>query len=113
VRDLWAERRDIYAIFRGEGQINMVPGLWEPQLVGVDVLVYKREGRPLSLSVVWQDEGAQLRHAIDFSRFSELVRRSRGAWELLSSCWLCCAERDESYFLCDSLPRPRALRALG
>ena len=51
-------------------------GVWNPQDVGVDLLVYKREEGRTSLSVVWRDEEhAQARHAIDLERLDDVVRR--------------------------------------
>ena len=47
------------------GQINMVPGQWQPEWVPATVLVY---GPPLDgvLTVIFEDEGEPFRHAIDF-----------------------------------------------
>ncbi|KAI7846062.1 hypothetical protein COHA_000428 [Chlorella ohadii] len=59
------EARPVVARFRAVGQINMVPGQWQPEWVPATVLVY---GPPLDgvLTVIFEDEGEPFRHAIDF-----------------------------------------------
>ena len=59
------------------GQINVVPGQWQPEWVPATVLVY---GPPLDglLTVIFEDEGEPFRHAIDFEG-----ALGSGSWGLL------------------------------
>jgi hypothetical protein len=42
-------------------------GLWRPRQVGCDLIVYKRPGSDRhTFSVLWDDLGFHVRHAIDF-----------------------------------------------
>lgn len=56
-------QRSIAGIYRAKGQINRVPGVWEPEWVGAQLLVYHNRW----FSVLWQDIGEQWRHIIDYS----------------------------------------------
>ncbi|PRW57384.1 F-box only 31-B-like [Chlorella sorokiniana] len=62
------EARPVLARFRAVGQINMVPGQWQPDWVPATVLVY---APPMdgTLTVIFEDEGEPFRHAIDFEEF--------------------------------------------
>ena len=46
------------------GQINRIQGVWEPDWVGIDFLVYK--SGPVGFSVLWDEQGEVIRHIIDF-----------------------------------------------
>jgi hypothetical protein len=50
--------------YRGRGQINRIQGLWEPDWVGIDFLVYA--SGPVGFSVLWDEQGEVIRHIIDF-----------------------------------------------
>ena len=72
-RLLSQETRRIHSMYRGMGQINMVPGIWAPQEVGVDVVVLhpeENEGKG-GLWVVWHDVEYTSRHCIDLTRMVE------------------------------------------
>lgn len=63
----------LHGLYPGQGQINRIPGTWEPETVGVDLVVFRGEptGRDsiLRFGIVWRDEDHPLRHCISFSRF--------------------------------------------
>lgn len=63
------EERPVAARFAACGQINHLPGLWQPQWVPATLFVYAR-GSPLAgvVTVVFEDEGEAARHAIDLQR---------------------------------------------
>lgn len=63
----------IRAVYRGKGQVNMVPGIWEPQEVGVDVTLLRREenGGREGIWLLWHDEGFSSRHCIELTRLME------------------------------------------
>lgn len=79
------EAHRIHSVYRGKGQINMVPGIWVPQEVGVDVMVLQpeeNEGKG-GLWVVWHDLEFTSRHCIDLTRLveTELGGESEGLEE--------------------------------
>jgi hypothetical protein len=68
-------RRDhIRYWFRGRGQINRTPGVWAPNWVDIDFLVYQEQSRrqlgDVLFSVLWGDGD---RHMTDFKRFGDLI----------------------------------------
>lgn len=69
-RLLSQEARRIHSVYRGKGQINMVPGIWAPQEVGVDVVVLHPEENEKNggIWVVWHDVEHTSRHCIDLTR---------------------------------------------
>ncbi|GAB5036082.1 Hypothetical protein NocV09_03300630 [Nannochloropsis oceanica] len=72
-RILSQEAGRIQSVYRGKGQINMVPGIWSPQEVGVDVVVLRpeeNEGKG-GLWVIWHDVEYTSRHCIDLTRLVE------------------------------------------
>lgn len=72
-RVLSQEARRIHSVYRGKGQINMVPGIWSPQEVGVDVVVLRpeeNEGKG-GLWVIWHDVEYTSRHCIELTRLVE------------------------------------------
>lgn len=52
--------------FKGFGQINMVPGVWEPQQVPVHLLVYEARDDGLAFSLMWIDDF----HVLDFYHYT-------------------------------------------
>ena len=64
IADLGLRRDNIAAWYRGMGQINRIQGVWEPDWVGIDFLVYK--SGPVGFSVLWDEQGEVIRHIIDF-----------------------------------------------
>jgi hypothetical protein len=66
IADLASRSTNICGWYRGKGQINRVQGLWEPDWVGIDFLVY--DSGPVGFSVLWDEQGEVIRHIIDFSR---------------------------------------------
>jgi hypothetical protein len=57
------------AWFRGRGQINRVPGLWDPEWVGCSLWVYcsPLPGTGARCTVVWDDVEDGYRHAMDIT----------------------------------------------
>ena len=51
--------------YKGFGQINMVPGIWEPQQVAVHLLVYRQRPDGLAFSIMWVDDF----HVLDFYHY--------------------------------------------
>ena len=72
--DLWEKRDEILYWGHGKGQINMVPGIWDPRQVDVDMLVWRDtqddhgNNKIASFSILWKDENTAARHMIDFKR---------------------------------------------
>jgi len=64
IADLGARSRSISGWYRGKGQINRVQGVWDPDWVGIDFLVY--DSGPVGFSVLWDEQGEVIRHIIDF-----------------------------------------------
>ncbi|CAM9631142.1 unnamed protein product [Choristocarpus tenellus] len=52
--------------YKGRGQINRVPGVWQPEWVSVDCLVYVNG--PSGFSVVWSEASEHVRVVVDFRR---------------------------------------------
>ena len=68
IADLGLRHHNIAAWYRGMGQINRIQGVWEPDWVGIDFLVY-RSG-PAGFSVLWDEQGEVIRHIIDFNKLA-------------------------------------------
>lgn len=66
IADLGVRRDNIVAWYRGLGQINRIQGVWQPDWVGIDFLVYG--SGPVGFSVLWDEQGEVIRHIIDFVR---------------------------------------------
>lgn len=64
IADLNLRSDNIAGWYRGMGQINRIQGVWEPDWVGIDFLVYK--SGPVGFSVLWDEQGEVIRHIIDF-----------------------------------------------
>ena len=64
IADLTLRSDNIAGWYRGMGQINRIQGVWEPDWVGIDFLVYK--SGPVGFSVLWDEQGEVIRHIIDF-----------------------------------------------
>jgi len=62
-------RIQIAGIFRGIGQICYTPGHWDPEWVGLHLLVYSAPLQPSGalFSILWDDMDSSLRHMIDFT----------------------------------------------
>ncbi|GAB4818743.1 hypothetical protein N2152v2_005789 [Parachlorella kessleri] len=65
------EQRPAVARFRAQGQINATPGVWDPQFVAATLVVYE-EGYHIPFTVIFEDEGVHVRHAMDFFPFTLL-----------------------------------------
>jgi hypothetical protein len=70
----WQQRMPMMAFWaKGLGQINRVPGVWNPEWVTCGFVLYKMpvgEHRA-SFSIVWDDENDIFRHAMDFQSLPE------------------------------------------
>ena len=66
IADLSMRRDNVVAWYRGMGQINRIQGVWQPDWVGIDFLVYG--SGPVGFSVLWDEQGEVIRHIIDFVR---------------------------------------------
>jgi hypothetical protein len=54
------------ALYRGHGQINRVPGLWEPEWVPCVFFVYEApQPTGAKAMLVWSDDGFQSRHGME------------------------------------------------
>lgn len=59
----------LYRIYPGQGQINRVPLSWNPETVGVDLVVWKENARRwFTFGLVWHDDDHAVRHCITFRR---------------------------------------------
>ena len=56
IADLNLRSDNIAGWYRGMGQINRIQGVWEPDWVGIDFLVYK--SGPVGFSVLWDEQGS-------------------------------------------------------
>lgn len=65
-------------MFRGRGQINRTPGVWQPEWVDADLITYS-DSRSM-FSVLWREAGDHWRHIIDFRKISPVV--PSGGWGL-------------------------------
>ncbi|CAM9560024.1 unnamed protein product, partial [Phaeothamnion confervicola] len=63
VADLAARRASIDTWYKGLGQINRLPGVWKPEWVEIDFIVYG-EGAT-AFSVVWSEPGEAIRVMVD------------------------------------------------
>jgi Cyclin D1 binding domain len=69
---LMSERQNnIRAAYRGKGQINRVPDLWDPEWVDLTLVIYTDSSvaNGSSFSIVWDDIGETYRHLMDFVPF--------------------------------------------
>lgn len=64
-------QNNIQAAYRGKGQINREPDIWDPEWVDMTLVVYHNSSsaRGASFSIVWDDVGETYRHLMDFSSF--------------------------------------------
>jgi Cyclin D1 binding domain len=62
-------QQDIVAAYRGKGQINIVPGRWQPEWVDITFIIYRTGSTNGAFSVIWDDVGEQFRHMMDFRQF--------------------------------------------
>jgi hypothetical protein len=69
VADLNARLPGIVSWYRGQGQINpLADGTWEPEWVGINVIVYDPAQHPrVGFSVLWDEVGEATRHIMDFA----------------------------------------------
>lgn len=74
--------------FRGRGQINRVPGQWEPEWVGMSLVIYDSP-LPLNgatMTVIWDDDGCSYRHVIDCIPLKHFVAtREKNKFELIDT----------------------------
>ena len=80
VLDMQSRRTFFQNWYRGFGQVNRTPGLWQPEWVPISMLVYRPEcsagGLPSSaasgllFSILWEDQSENFRHIIDFRKFA-------------------------------------------
>ena len=64
-------QNNIHAAYRGKGQINRDPDLWDPEWVDLTLIVYVNPvgARGACFSIVWDDIGETYRHLMDFKSF--------------------------------------------
>lgn len=62
----------VHGLYPGQGQINVVAGAWNPETVGVDLVVY-RDGNAnegcSQMGLIWHDDDHPVKHCIMFHRF--------------------------------------------
>ncbi|CAM9696984.1 unnamed protein product [Discosporangium mesarthrocarpum] len=69
IGDLSTRVSNVKHWFKGKGQINRIPGVWNPEWVVVDCLEYK--SGPKGFSVVWSEPNELLKVVVDFERLDE------------------------------------------
>lgn len=57
------EQRPVARVYPAKGQINKIPGVWEPEWVDAFLLVYDNGW----FSMLWQDSDRAWRHIMDFT----------------------------------------------
>ena len=64
-------QNNIFAAYRGKGQINREPETWDPEWVDLTLIIYTDSSgsRGASFSIVWDDVGETYRHLMDFFPF--------------------------------------------
>jgi hypothetical protein len=69
---LMSERQsNIRAAYRGKGQINRLPNVWDPEWVDLTLVIYNdSSSNGATFSIVWDDIGEPYRHLMDFLPFS-------------------------------------------
>ena len=60
---------NIRSAFRGKGQINRIPGAWSSEWVDLTLIHYTNTTLYGAFSIVWDDEGEDFRHLMDFVSF--------------------------------------------
>lgn len=71
--DMEIRRPLIKAWYRGIGQINRIPGVWDPQWVGGNLIIYEAANNiigNIKFSILWNDLEYTSRHIIDYKKFS-------------------------------------------
>lgn len=68
-----ARAQRVHGLYPGRGQINMVPGNWRPETVGVDLVVFcdgdcEEEGCS-RMGIIWHDEDHPVKHCIMLQRY--------------------------------------------
>jgi hypothetical protein len=69
---LMSERQtNIRAAYRGKGQINRLPDVWDPEWVDLTLVIYNdpTTSNGATFSIVWDDIGEPYRHLMDFLPF--------------------------------------------
>lgn len=64
-------QNNIRAAYRGKGQINRIPDVWDPEWVDLTLVIYRDPSvaNGSSFSIVWDDIGEAYRHLMDFIPF--------------------------------------------
>ncbi|CAM9876378.1 unnamed protein product [Chrysoparadoxa australica] len=66
---LASRRGSMQAWYKGKGQINRNVGVWNPEWVDVDYVLY--DSGPVAYSVVWSEPGEAFRVVVDFARLTD------------------------------------------
>ena len=60
---------NIRSAYRGKGQINRLPGVWLSEWVDLTLMYYHNTTLYGAFSILWDDEGQDYRHVMDFKPF--------------------------------------------